>query len=156
MKWEMINIKVFLGYDHQGVKCKDDIINYLGEYDYKVEVPDIKNNATDDYPDFAKWVCKKVLEEHSLGILVCGSGIGMSIAANKIRGIRCARVFDSNDAFTAKNHNGANVIAFSANLSTEEIHNIIDNFIMTKEPTEERHLRRIEKIKEIERENYGS
>lgn len=152
----MINIKVFLGYDHQGVKCKDDIINYLGEYDYKVEVPDIKNNATDDYPDFAKWVCNKVLEEHSLGILVCGSGIGMSIAANKIRGIRCARVFDSNDAFTAKNHNGANVIAFSANLPTEEIHNIIDNFIMTKEPTEERHLRRIEKIKEIERENYGS
>ena len=93
----MITIKVFLGYDHQGVKCKDDIINYLNEYGYEVEVPNIENNDTDDYPDFAKWVCHKVLEEHSLGILVCGSGIGMSIAANKVRGIRCARVIDSND-----------------------------------------------------------
>ena len=80
----------------------------------------------------------------------------MSIAANKFKGIRCARVVDSNDAFTAKNHNGANVIAFSSNIPTEEIHNIIDNFIMTKEPSEERHLRRIEKINKIESENYVS
>lgn len=152
----MITIKVFLGYDHQGVKCKDDIINYLNEYGYEVEVPNTENSDTDDYPDFAKWVCHKVLEEHSLGILVCGSGIGMSIAANKVRGIRCARVFDSNDAFSAKNHNGANVIAFSASIPKSEIHNIIDNFIMTKEPSEERHLRRIAKITEMENENYAS
>lgn len=150
----MIRIKIFLGYDHQGVKCKDDIINYLNEYGYEVKTPDIQNNDQDDYPDFAIWVCKKVLKEHTLGILVCGSGIGMSIAANKVRGIRCARVTDGNDAFSAKNHNGANVIAFSANLDTEKIHNIIDNFIMTKEPSEERHLRRIEKINKIESENY--
>ena len=150
----MITIKIFLGYDHQGVKCKDDIINYLNEYGYEVETPDIQNNDQDDYPDFAIWVCKNVLKEHTLGILVCGSGIGMSIAANKVRGIRCARVTDGNDAFSAKNHNGANVIAFSANLDTEKIHNIIDNFIMTKEPSEERHLRRIEKINKIESENY--
>ena len=148
----MITIKIFLGYDHQGVKCKDDIINYLNEFGYIVETPDIINNDNDDYPDYAKWVCEHVLKEHSLGILVCGSGIGMSIVANKFKGIRCARVVDSNDAFTAKNHNGANVIAFSANIPTEEIHNIIDNFIMTKEPSEERHLRRIEKINKIESE----
>lgn len=152
----MITIKIFLGYDHQGVKCKDDIINYLNEFGYIVETPDIINNDNDDYPDFAKWVCEHVLKEHSLGILVCGSGIGMSIVANKFKGIRCARVVDSNDAFTAKNHNGANVIAFSSNIPTEEIHNIIDNFIMTKEPSEERHLRRIEKINKIESENYVS
>ena len=152
----MITIKIFLGYDHQGVKCKDDIINYLNEYGYEVKTPDIQNNDQDDYPDFAIWVCKNVLKEHTLGILVCGSGIGMSIAANKVRGIRCARVTDGNDAFSAKNHNGANVIAFSANLATEKIHNIIDNFIMTKEPSEERHIRRIEKINKIESENYDS
>lgn len=152
----MITIKIFLGFDHQGVKCKEDIINYLNEFGYEVLTPDISNNDQDDYPDFAKWVCEKVLNEHSLGILVCGSGIGMSIAANKIHGIRCARVVDGNDAFTAKNHNGANVIAFSANIKPEEIHNILDNFIATKEPSEERHLRRIEKINKIERENYVS
>lgn len=150
----MITIKIFLGYDHQGVKCKDDIINYLNEYGYDVKTPDIPSSDNDDYPDFAIWVCKNVLKEHALGILVCGSGIGMSIAANKVRGIRCARVTDGNDAFSAKNHNGANVIAFSVNLDTEKIHNIIDNFIMTKEPSEERHLRRIEKINKIESENY--
>ena len=77
----------------------------------------------------------------------------MSIAANKIKGIRCARVVNSDDAFTAKNHNGANVIAFSSNIDLEEIYKILDNFIMTKEPDEERHLRRLEKIKEIENAN---
>lgn len=151
----MIIIKIFLGYDHQGVKCKNDIISYLNENGYEVEVPNIENNDTDDYPDFAKWVCSNVLKNQSLGILVCGSGIGMSIAANKVKGIRCARVCNSDDAFTAKNHNGANIIAFSSNIPTEEIHKIIDNFIMTKEPSEARHLRRIEKIKEMEENNYA-
>ena len=78
----------------------------------------------------------------------------MSIAANKVKGIRCARVFDENDAFTAKNHNGANIIAFGINLSLEEVYKIIDTFIATKSPCEERHLRRIEKIKEIEEGTY--
>lgn len=151
----MIYIKIFLGYDHQGLKCKNDIINYLSEFEYEVVVPNIENNETDDYPDFAKWVCNKVISEHSLGILVCGTGIGMSIAANKIKGIRCARVVDANDAFTAKNHNGTNVIAFGTNITSEEIHNILDAFLMTKEPSEERHLRRIEKIKKIESDEYG-
>ena len=78
----------------------------------------------------------------------------MSIAANKVKGIRCARVFDENDAFTAKNHNGANVIAFGINLNLETIFKIIDTFIATKNPCEERHLRRIEKVKQIETGNY--
>lgn len=115
---------------------------------------DLTNNPTDDYPDFAYLTCKKVLENNALGILVCGSGIGMSIAANKVKDIRCARVFDENDAFTAKNHNGANVIAIGINLNIEEVYKIIDTFIATKAPNEERHLRRIEKIKEIEEGTY--
>lgn len=78
----------------------------------------------------------------------------MSIAANKIKGIRCARVFDENDAFTAKNHNGANVIAIGINLSLDEIYKIIDTFIATKAPNEERHLRRIAKINAIEEGTY--
>ena len=115
---------------------------------------DLTNNPTDDYPDFAYLTCQKVLENNALGILVCGSGIGMSIAANKVKGIRCARVFDENDAFTAKNHNGANVIAIGINLKIEDIYKIVDTFIATKSPSEERHLRRIEKIKEIEEGTY--
>ena len=146
----MIKIKIFLGLDHQGVKYKDDIVNYLKSNGIAIEVSQINNTPTDDYPDFAVDVCKKVLSENGLGILVCGSGIGMSIAANKIKGIRCARVFDENDAFTAKNHNGANVISFGINLNLDTIYKIIDTFIATKSPCEERHLRRIEKINKIE------
>lgn len=151
----MIKIKIFLGVDHQGVKYKDDIIAYLKSNGIAVEVSALENNPTDDYTDFALDVCKKVLSENGLGILVCGSGIGMSIAANKVKGIRCARVFDENDAFTAKNHNGANVIAFGINLSLDTIYKIIDTFIATKSPSEERHLRRIAKIDKIESGNYG-
>lgn len=152
----MIIIKIFVGFDHQGIICKENIVNYLKENGFDVCVSNIPNSDTDDYPDFAKDVCNNVVKEKALGILVCGSGIGMSIAANKIRGIKCARVVDGNDAFTAKNHNGANVIAFSANINSDEIHNIIDNFLMTKDPSEERHLRRIAKVDAIERENYGN
>lgn len=146
-------MKVILGVDHQGLKCRDEIINYLKDNGIEVEVVDVPNNEYDDYPDFAVSVCEKVLREQALGILVCGTGIGMSIAANKIKGIRCARVTDSNDAFLAKNHNGANVIAFSANIPIEERNDIIDNFIATKDPSEERHIRRISKITQIEDNN---
>lgn len=146
-------MKIYFACDHQGAKVKDDIINYLTENGFLVYTSDKENYDTDDYPDFVGFVCKNVLENKGLGILVCGTGIGMSITANKYKGIRCARVVDSNDAFTAKNHNGANVVAFSANLDLNTIYDIIDNFIATKGPSEERHLRRIEKIDKIERDN---
>lgn len=152
----MIKIKIFLGVDHQGVKIKNKIVNYFKENDLEINVIDLPNDETDDYPDFAYAVCQKVLKEKGLGILVCGSGIGMSIAANKVKGIRCAKVDNCDDAFTAKNHNGANVIAFSANLELNEVYNIIDNFIATKDASEERHLRRINKISQIESDTYAS
>ena len=150
----MIYIKIFLGVDHQGLKCKDKILEYVKSNGFDIEAIDLENNEMDDYPDFAYRVCMKVLENDGLGILVCGSGIGMSIAANKVKGIKCARVVDENDAFTSKNHNGANVIAFSANIPFETIEKIIDNFLVTKSPNEERHLRRIEKVNKIEDGTY--
>ena len=147
-------MKIFLGVDHQGVKVKDEILKYIKSNGYEIEASTLENYDTDDYPDFAYDICKKVLKENGLGILICGSGIGMSIAANKIPGIKCARICNENDAFTSKNHNGVNVIAFSVNLPKEEIEKIIDTFIVTKNPNEERHLRRIEKINQIENGTY--
>ena len=142
----MINIKIFIGVDHQGLKYKDELVNYLVSNGIDVVDTGLSNDPLDDYPDFAFKVCENVLENDGLGVLVCGSGIGMSIAANKIKGIRCARVINEDDAFTAKNHNGANVIAFGTSVEIEEAKKIIDTFIVTKKPTEERHLRRIDKI----------
>ena len=150
-------MKICLGSDHRGYKLKEIMKVYLQEKGYEIIDVGTKNFDRVDFPDYCFSLCQKVVNKDAeIGILFCGTGIGMSIAANKFKGIRCARVVDSNDAFTAKNHNGANVIAFSANIKPEEIHNILDNFIATKEPSEERHLRRIEKINKIERENYVS
>lgn len=151
----MIEIKIIIGADHQGVLVRDKIMEYLKENEIEVENVNLPNDDLDDYPDFAYAVCKKVLEENELGVLVCGSGIGMSIAANKVKGIRCARVINEDDAFTAKNHNGCNVIAFSAKIDFEEIKKIIDTFIATKTVDEERHLRRIEKVNKIENGTYN-
>ena len=149
-------MKIYLGCDHQGAKIKNDVIRYIKGNGFEIECSLLENYDTDDYPDFAFDVCNKVLENDGLGILICGSGIGMSIAANKVKGIRCARVVNEDDAFTCKNHNGANVIAFSANIPFNEIEKIIDAFLLTKYPNEERHLRRIDKVNKIEEGTFNA
>ena len=91
----------------------------------------------------------------SLGILICGSGVGMSIAANKVKGIRCVRAVSVDDAFKGKNHNGANVIALGSDITTDfnQVREIIDTFITTKAPCEERHLKRVQAIRMYEEQN---
>lgn len=139
-------MKIFLGADHRGVDLRNALYNYLEEEGLDVEVSKIPNNEFDDYPDFAFDVCHNVIKnESALGILICGNGIGISIAANKVKGIRCARVMNSDDAFKAKNHNGANVIALGG-ISDETAKEIVDMFISTKPASEDRHLKRINKI----------
>lgn len=146
-------MKIIIGADHRGVELKNKIKEYLEEEGLTVEVSSIENNDTDDYPDFAFDVGKKVLsEQNALGILICGNGIGISIAANKVKGIRCARVMTSDDAFKAKNHNGANIISFGG-IPLEDAKSIVDIFITTKPASDQRHLKRIDKI--INYEQHG-
>ena len=142
-------MKIFIGADHRGIEMKAQILKH---YNDSIELFEIKNSEQndDDYVDYAKEVSMKVAETNGLGILICGNGIGMSIAANKIKGIRCARVWSTDDAYKAKNHNGANMIAFGADLELELVYEIIDMFINTPSASEERHLRRIEKINNLE------
>ena len=148
-------MKLFIGADHRGKELENNLFQSLKEAGIDVEMSSIKNNEEDDYPDFAFDVCKNVLkEEGNLGILICGNGIGISIAANKVKGIRCARVVNEEDAHHAKNHNGANVIAFGG-ISKEEALNIIKTFLNTKSATEERHIRRIKKIIDYENGAYN-
>ena len=145
-------MKIYIGADHRGVQLKNKIIEYLKEENFDVEESTIQNNELDDYPDFACDIARKVINnKNSLGILICGNGIGISIAANKVRGIRCARVVNSDDAFKAKNHNGANMIAFGG-IDENNAKEIVDMFISTKPASEERHLKRINKIEKIEQE----
>ena len=148
-------MKLFIGADHRGKELENYLFQSLKEAGIDVEMSSIKNNEEDDYPDFAFDVCKNVFkEEGNLGILICGNGIGISIAANKVKGIRCARVVSEEDAHHAKNHNGANVIAFGG-ISKEEALNIIKIFLNTKPATEERHIRRIKKIIDYENGAYN-
>lgn len=144
-------MKIFIGADHQGEIMGKEITKVLNEQGYDATYTKIPNCKTDDYPDFAFDVCKSVLNnKESLGVLLCGNGIGISIAANKVKGIRCARVLTIEDAHHAKNHNGANIIAFGG-IEIDEALKIIKTFIETSFPTEERHIRRINKIINYER-----
>lgn len=149
-------MKIFIGSDHRGAELKKQIINNLKEDGFFVEDTILENSEFDDYPDFAFEVGENVIKnEDSLGILICGNGIGISIAANKIKGIRCARVVNEDDAFKSKNHNGVNAISIGADLTLEEAIKIVNVFISTKPASEERHLKRINKIIKYENGEYN-
>ena len=146
-------MKIAIATDHNGVVEKKKIIEFLSK-NYEVIDMSPTNTPTDDYPSYAFKVAEFVKDnENSLGILLCGTGIGMSIAANKVRGIRCGHVSNVSEAKLAKFHNNANVIALSYKNDIEEILKMINMFIITDFAKEERHVRRIEMIKNYEREN---
>ena len=149
-------MKIIIGSDHRGVNLRKKIIKNLEEDGFEVVETTVPNSDTDDYPDFAFDVGKKVLEGDNLGILICGNGIGISIAANKVKGIRCARVVNSDDVFKAKTHNGANIIAFGADgHEIDEVMEMVNLFISTKPVSEKRHKNRVEKIIKYENGEYN-
>ena len=144
-------MKVSIATDHNGVEQKFELIMFLSELGYEVVDLSKDNNPTDDYPDFAVRVAKSVVNKDTdLGILMCGTGIGMSIAANKIKGIRCAKVSSVDEARLAREHNNANVIALSYKENMDSLKSMIKTFLETSFSNEERHARRVEKIGELE------
>ena len=147
---------IYIAADHQGVELKNTLIEYLNTNGLNVKEIDMENSELDDYPDFAFKLCELVRDnKNSLGVLICGNGVGMAIAANKVTGIRCVRAVNSDDAFKGKNHNGANVLAIGANLGIETIKEIVDTFISTKPASLERYLNRINKIIRYETGEYN-
>jgi len=146
-------MKIVIATDHNGVKEKEVIINNLKE-SYEVVDKSINNTPTDDYPTFAIEVAEYVSKnEDALGILLCGTGIGMSIAANKVKGIRCAHVTSIDEAKLSREHNNANIIALSYKNNINDILECINKFITTEFSNEERHIRRINIISKYEKEN---
>jgi ribose 5-phosphate isomerase B len=147
--------KIFIGNDHAGKDLKDFLINFLKNNYQEIEVINVGTDSYEscDYPDYAKEVSLNVLkEEDSIGILICGTGIGMSIAANKIRGIRAALCYNSTTAKLARQHNNANILCLGQRIIGFELaKDIVDTFIKT-EFEGNRHLNRIIKINQIEQE----
>lgn len=144
-------MKIGIATDHRGVEQKKELIEFLESKGYEVMDLSPVNTPTDDYIDFAVVTCQSYLDKKiDLGILLCGTGIGMSIAANKVKGIRCAKVSNPEEAYLTRNDNDANVLALSYREDINVLKEIITKFIETPFSNEERHIRRINKIKDLE------
>ena len=141
-------MKVSIASDHAGFEEKELLKPYLVELGHEVidRGPDSDDRV--DYPDFAELVAKDVAGgEADRGVLVCGTGIGMAIAANKVDGIRAANVTTPEFAALAREHNDANVLAIGAGMVGENVAmDIVDTFFATPFSNGERHQRRIDKI----------
>ncbi|HVW05972.1 MAG TPA: ribose 5-phosphate isomerase B [Vicinamibacterales bacterium] len=144
-------MRIALGADHAGVALKEHIKRQLDERG--LAYTDFGTNSTEsvDYPDYALRVANAVASgEYARGILVCGTGIGMAIAANKVAGIRAAPVVDDFTAALSREHNDANVLALGARVTTPEVaHRLVETFLDTPFGGG-RHQRRIDKITVME------
>jgi len=141
-------MKIAIGSDHAGFKLKEIIKDFLARK--KFEFKDFGTNSEEsvDYPDYAYLVAEAVARgEFDRGILVCGSGVGVSITANKVKGIRAVLVHDTYTARQSREHGDANVLALAGKkLTKAQAHKILDVWLKTEFSGEERHLRRIRKI----------
>lgn len=151
----MINLHI--GADHGGYALKEALKSVLNDYsidDYSKEYID-----GDDYPDIAEQVGRAVDRDGGLGVLICRSGIGMCIAANKIKGARAATCRSAHDAIMARRDNDANIVCIGADVTKpKEALDIINAFVkeefLGNQTGGERHLRRVNKIEMMEKRNY--
>ena len=136
-------MKISIANDHNGVKIKNLLKEYLSNLGYEIIDLGSDEGEPADYPLYAYKVGISVASsESNLGILICGTGIGMSIACNKVKGIRCAKVSSVEEAKLSKQHNNANVIAISSKTPIWKLKKMIKTFIETPFSNEERHIRR--------------
>ena len=148
----MGRMKIALGADHAGYELKDAIKQRLQQKGIEVVDRGTSNADSVDYPDYARIVAQEVAGKRAdMGILVCGSGIGMAISANKIDGIRAANVSTEYEAQMSREHNNANILALGARiLQPEQAFAIVEKWLETAFAGG-RHERRVEKIGQIEK-----
>lgn len=145
---------IVVGSDHAGFLIKERIVKYLTSLN-AYELIDVGTNSEEsvDFPDYSEKLCLEVLKDKErLGIIVCGSGIGVSISCNKLQGIRCALVHDYLSAKMSRLHTGCNVAAIGGNFVGPQLaENIVDAFLSHDLLTEEKYSRRINKITALEK-----
>ena len=146
--------KIIIGCDHGGLNRKNEIIAHLQNNGYEVKDVGTYTSASCNYPDYARLVCTAIQGgEYPMGILVCGTGIGMSIAANKHNGIRAACCSDTFSARMTRLHNNANVLCLGERVvGTGLALDIVDLFVDT-EFEGDRHVLRVSMLEDIEKEN---
>lgn len=146
-------MRIHIGSDHAGLEFKNELITHLVAQGHDVtDHGPYKYDALDDYPDFCIPCAEAVAKDAtSLGIVLGGSGNGEQIAANKVKGVRAALVWSLETAALAREHNNANVISLGQRLHDADfVKQLIDTFIGTKFSGDERHVRRIDKIRNYE------
>lgn len=145
-------MQISIGSDHRGFNIKSRLVEFLRQQGHEVLDEGTHSSDSCDYPDIASQVARKVVDRAAeRGILICGTGIGMQITANKFAGVRAAVCHDEIEAEMSRRHNDTNVLCLSGNLVGERR---IDNLVRTWLATEfegGRHARRIDKINDIER-----
>ena len=144
-------MKIGFASDHRGYKLKKELINELVKRNYEVEDYGTDSEESTDYPDYAFKLGENVAKKNvDFGVAICGSGIGISIACNKVKGIRCAKVSNKEEAEVTRIDNDSNIVAFGEKTSFDEAIAIVKAFINTESSDLEKHKRRINKIKEYE------
>uniref|UniRef100_A0A7C4UGW0 Ribose 5-phosphate isomerase B n=1 Tax=candidate division WOR-3 bacterium TaxID=2052148 RepID=A0A7C4UGW0_UNCW3 len=148
-------MRIGLGCDHRGYELKEFIKKYLIEMNYEIVDFGTYTNDSVDYPDYAIPIGEKVAKgELDRGILICYSGIGMSIVANKVKGVYAALVHDKEEALLSRKHNNSNILVLSGKIDKDLAKEIVKIWLET-EFEGGRHLRRLNKIKTYEERNYG-
>lgn len=150
-------MKIAIGCDHGGITLKDSIVNYLEERGVQIEDFGTFGTESVDYPDYAYKVARSVADGRAdKGILMCGTGIGISIAANKVNGIRCALCYNTETARLTALHNDSNILAMGGRvIDCDTAVDIVKTWLDT--PFEGgRHINRINKISEIEKKEKNN
>lgn len=151
-------MKVYIGYDHRGDKLALKVIEWLLENGYEVNEPFDGNEKDDDYPDISDAVCKSVKKDKgSKGVLICGTGIGVAMAANRMMGIRAVLAQTESDAYFARRHEDANVLALAGGYTdgvmevkqcSRKVMRMLNTFLTT-EYEGGRHDRRVKKLEQL-------
>lgn len=142
---------VYIGADHRGFKLKDKIALGLREKGFMITDLTKKYDPSDDYPDISIELGEKIVKEKALGILVCGSGAGITISANKVDGVRAALAMNKKQARKVREDDDVNVLCLSTDFVNDEDNlEIVTEFLEAIFMTEERFIRRINKIKKYE------
>lgn len=144
----------YIGSDHRGYQLKKEIMTMVKNGGYEIaDLGDVALDANDDYPDFAIKVAERVSRDsaNARGILICGSGVGMCVVANKFANVRAALANSSDQAFDSKNDDNANILCLGSNyLSVEQAKKIVLTWMQTPFAEEPRFVRRLQKVEQIE------
>ena len=153
----MKKMKLGFASDHRGYELKEKLIDYFKKQEDILDITDCGTNSFEsvDYPDYA-YLLGREIQSGSVdyGVAICGSGIGISIALNKMKGVYCAKVSNALEARYTRLDNDTNAVSFSGNISFKEAVQIVETFIHTEFSNIDRHSKRIEKVKKIEENLY--